>query len=229
MRKSLVALATLACSIATLHADNWPQWRGPQRNGLSAEKNLPVKWTQTEGVAWKLEMPALSGSTPIVWGDRIFLNVADALPDRGDTPSLHLWCVDRTKGTLVWQRPLGGGNRKQQKQNQSSPSPVTDGTNVWVMTGTGILKAFDFKGNELWTRDIQKDYGKFGLNWGYASSPLLHEDALFVQVLHGMHTSDPSYVLRIDKKSGKTLWRVERPTKAIRESPDSYTTPALAK
>ena len=67
------------------------------------------------------------------------------------------------------------------------------------MTGTGILKAFDFAGKELWARDIQKDYGRFGLNWGYASSPLLHEDALFVQVLHGMKTDDPSYLLRIDK------------------------------
>jgi outer membrane protein assembly factor BamB len=113
------------------------------------------------------------------------------------------------------------------KQNMSSPSPATDGSGVWVMTGTGILKAFDFSGKELWARDIQKDYGRFGLNWGYASSPLLHEDALYVQVLHGMHTDDPSYVLRIDKKTGKTLWRVERPTNAERESPDSYTTPTL--
>src|SRR5204862_3050678 len=64
-------------------------------------------------------------------------------------------------------------------------------------------------------------------NWGYASSPLLHEDALYVEVLHGMRTSDPSYLLRIDKRSGKTVWRVERPTKAVRESPDAYTTPAL--
>jgi outer membrane protein assembly factor BamB len=109
----------------------------------------------------------------------------------------------------------------------SSPSPVTDGRNVWAMTGTGILKAFDFAGKELWVRDIPKDYGPFGLNWGYASSPLLHGDSLYVQVLHGMKTDDPSYLLRIDKASGKTLWRVERPTKAIRESPDSYTTPAL--
>jgi outer membrane protein assembly factor BamB len=109
----------------------------------------------------------------------------------------------------------------------SSPSPVTDGAMVWVMTGTGILKAFDFKGTELWTRDIQKDYGRFGLNWGYASSPLLHRDALYVQVLHGMKTDDPSYVMRIDAKSGKTLWKVDRPTDAIQESPDSYTTPAL--
>ena len=85
------------------------------------------------------------------------------------------------------------------KQNMSSPSPVTDGRTVWVMTGTGMLKAFDFDGKELWMRDIQKDYGRFGLQWGYASSPLLHEDSLYVQVLHGMNTDDPSYVLRIDK------------------------------
>jgi outer membrane protein assembly factor BamB len=97
------------------------------------------------------------------------------------------------------------------------------------MTGTGFLKAFDFKGTELWARDIQKDYGRFGLNWGYANSPLLLESDLIVPVLHGMKTDDASYLLRIDGKTGKTEWRVERPTKAIRESPDSYITPALAK
>src|SRR5688572_13859447 len=95
------------------------------------------------------------------------------------------------------------------------------------MTGTGILKAFAFQGKEIWGRDIQKEYGAFGLNHGYGSSPLLYEDSLYVQVLHGMKTDDPSYILRIDKKTGKTLWRVERPTDAVRESPDSYTTPAV--
>jgi outer membrane protein assembly factor BamB len=114
-----------------------------------------------------------------------------------------------------------------QKQQMSSPSPVTDGRSVWVMTGTGVLKAFDFAGKEIWGRNIQTDYGRFGLNWGYASSPLLFEDSLFVQVLHGMRTDDPSYILRIDKATGKTVWRVERPTKARFESPDAYTTPAL--
>ena len=84
------------------------------------------------------------------------------------------------------------------------------------MTGTGILKGFDFSGKELWARDIQKDYGPFGLNWGYASSPLLVDDSLYVQVLHGMKTDAASYVMRIDKKTGKTLWKVERPTSAIR-------------
>ena len=221
----------LATASAAEAEENWPQWRGPTRNGISNETNLPVKWSQTENVLWKLPMPALSGSTPIVWGDRIFLNVANALPDaravdNGPGASLHLWCVDRAKGTILWQRDLGSGNRMQRKQNQSTPSPVTDGTTVWVMTGTGILKAFDFAGKELWTRDIQADYGRFGLNWGYGSSPLLHGDSLFVQVLHGMRTDDPSYLLRIDTATGKTVWRVERPTSARVESPDSYTTPA---
>ena len=208
--------------IRSAFADNWPQWRGPTMNGICAEKNLPLKWSAEENITWKLAMPSWTGATPIIWGDRIFLNVAE-----GD--NLLLWCVDRTKGEALWKKHLSAGNTKMRKQNMSSPSPVTDGKNVWVMTGTGILKAFDFSGTELWARDVQKDYGRFGLNWGYASSPLLYEDALFVQVLHGMRTDDPSYVMRIDKKTGKTLWRVERETKAIRESPDSYTTPALLK
>jgi len=220
MRRRLLAACLAALLLPSLVAANWPQWRGPDMNGVSAEKNLPLKWSATENVAWKLAMPDRSGSTPIVWGSRVFLNVAE-----GD--ALSLWCVDRAKGTVLWKRPLGSGNVKMRKHNMSSPSPVTDGRSVWVMAGTGVLKSFDFEGRELWSRDIQKDYGQFGLMWGYASSPLLYEDALFVQVLHGMNTDDPSYVLRIDKKTGKTVWRVERPTDAVRESPDAYTTPAL--
>lgn len=214
-------LTTLVLStVAVVRAENWPQWRGPNLNGVSGEKNLPLKWSAEENIAWKLATPSWSGSTPVIWNDRVFLNVAD-----GD--DLYLWCVDRNAGTLVWKKLLGGGNTKMRKQNMSSPSPATDGKNVFVMTGTGVLKGFDFGGKELWSRDIQKDYGEFGLNWGYASSPLLFEDSLYVQVLHGMKTDDASYVLRVDKKNGKTLWRVERPTTAIRESPDSYTTPTI--
>jgi outer membrane protein assembly factor BamB len=219
---SALFLSTLAT--AAVSAENWPQWRGPSANGLSAEKGLPSTWTKEENVTWKLAMPDRSGATPIIWGNIIFLNVAEA-----DKDSLSLWAVDRVKGEVLWKKALGTGNTMMRKQNMSSPSPVTDGKRVFVMTGTGIFKAFDFKGAELWTRDIQADYGKFGLNWGYASSPLLYEGALYVQVLHGMKTDDPSYVMKIDPNTGKTEWKVERPTVAIRESPDSYTTPAVAK
>jgi outer membrane protein assembly factor BamB len=264
-----------------LLANDWPHWRGPTRNSVSAETGLPVSWSakcldedkptatpepasdpasaqaaastqgdqrqrergrrgrgggsvavpthppncdefDTENIAWRLPLPAYSGSTPIIWDDLVFLNVATETA----SGSLELWAVDRRTQNVAWKRPIADGNNMQRKQNMSSPSPVTDGEHVWVMTGVGVLKAFDFDGNELWSRNISEDYYEFGLNWGYASSPLLQGDALYVQVLHGMRTDEPSYVVKIDKMTGETLWYIERPTTARRESPDSYTTPA---
>ena len=193
-------------------------------SGVSLERNLPVTWSPTENIAWKLDLPQWSGATPIIWDDMVFLNVAES-----DLKNLSLWAVSRSNGAVLWKRHMSEGNNKQRKQNMSSPSPVTDGTTVWAVTGTGIVKAFDFKGTELWTRDIQNDYGRFGLNWGYANSPLLLDGDLIVPVLHGMKTDDPSYLLRINGKTGETKWKVERPNSAIRESPDSYVTPALVR
>ena len=218
--KILLILLAVSVGVVPTSGGDWPQWRGPHLNGTSQETDLPVTWTTTENIAWKLAMPAWTGATPIISGEHIFLNVAD-----GD--HIYLWTVDRNTGKPIWQRRLSDGNVKRRKQNMSSPSPVTDGEYVWVMTGTGILTQFDFDGNEGWTRDIQADYGSFGLNWGYASSPLLYEDGLYVPVLHGMRTDDPSYILRVDTATGETVWRVERPTNARRESPDAYITPAL--
>jgi hypothetical protein len=170
MRAAVVVLsAAIFSATAPIGAENWPQWRGPLLNGLSRETNLPVRWSKTDGLAWTLPLPAWSGSTPIVWGDRIFLNVAEG-------PGVFLWSIDRTKGTALWKRQISGGNKQIRKQNMSTPSPVTDGTGVWVITGTGVLKAFDFDGNEKWMRDIQRDYGIFGQLYGYGSSPLLFEN-----------------------------------------------------
>jgi outer membrane protein assembly factor BamB len=223
MHRSALTLVLLSLVGASLVAENWPHWRGPSMNGVSTESGLPTTWSATENVAWKLPLPAFSGSTPIIWNDTIFLNVAT----EADTGAVELWAVDRSKRAVAWKRPLAGANKRGRKQNMSSPSPVTDGKHVWVITGTGILKGFDFAGKELWTRDLPKDYGPFGIQFGYASSPLLHEGALYLQVLHGLFTDDPSYVLKIDTMTGKTLWRTERPTEALHESPDSYSTPAL--
>ena len=233
---------------ATLAAEDWPHWRGPTHDGVSAETGLPVEWDTENGVVWKVPMPAWSGATPIISGDTIFLNVSipedaagvpanpsegyrrrrGAVDGRGNVAysgHIELWALDKADGTPRWKRHLSDRDTRGRKQNMSSPSPVTDGEHVFVLTGTGVLKAFDFEGTELWSRNIPADYGDFGLNWGYASSPLLFGDALYVQVLHGMKTDDPSYLLRIDKGTGETEWRVERPTDAIHESPDSYTTP----
>jgi outer membrane protein assembly factor BamB len=267
MRHVLVLISLLILLPGhALVAGNWPHWRGPSRDGVSADSRLPVSWGatclsegttppastapapggrgrggfgggfgqprpitplacpefETRNVAWRLPLPAYSGSTPIIWGDTIFLNVATA----ANGGELELWAVDRRTRSVAWKRPLANTNHMERKQNMSSPSPVTDGRHVWVMTGVGVLKSFDFAGKEIWSRNIQDDYGRFGLNWGYASSPLLHGGALYVQVLHGMKTDDPSYLLKIDAMTGKTIWRVERLTDAVSESPDSYTTPA---
>jgi len=196
---------------------------GGGQGGREGRPLTPLACTEfkTENIAWTLALPAYSGSTPIIWGNTIFLNVATA----ANTGSIELWAVDRTRQTVTWKRPIAASNHMERKQNMSSPSPVTDGRHVWVMTGVGTLSAFDFSGKQVWTRNIQDDYGRFGLNWGYASSPLLKHNALYVQVLHGMKTDDPSYLVKIDAATGKTIWKVERLTEALSESPDSYTTP----
>ena len=140
---------------------------------------------------------------------------------------LMLMCFSRKDGAPLWQRELDDGNRTWNKHNASSPSPVTDGKHVWVVTGTGAVAAFDMDGNEVWKRNLQDDYGRFGLNWGYASSPLLYDGNLVIEVLHGNNTDDPSYIVALDGATGEPKWRVERPTDAVNESPDAYTTPAL--
>lgn len=233
--------------------ENWPQWRGPYGNGISRAANLPTTWSIEKNIVWKTELPAWSGGTPVVWGAYVFVtSPSKQAPVSADSqtqpsgqgfgggrrggygqrrdpggPTLMLICISRKDGTIRWQRDLDTGNRVYNKQNMSSPSPVTDGKHVWVITGTGAVAAFDVDGKEAWKRNIQQDYGRFGLNWGYASSPILYNGRLIIQVLHGNNTTDPSYLLALDGLTGKQVWRQERPTDAIRESPDAYTTPAL--
>jgi outer membrane protein assembly factor BamB len=218
-----VWLIALAVPVTPSPAADWPQWRGPDLRGSSPERGLPERWSPQQNVAFKLALPAGGASTPIVSGDRVFLNVADG-------EAVELWCVDRRSGAVTWKRPLGSGaGHAHRKHDMATPSPVTDGSRVFALTGNGVLKGFDIGGRELWARDIQKDYGTFGLMWGYGSSPLLHEGVLYVPVLHGMKTDDPSYLLGVDAATGKTLFRVLRPTDAPMESPDAYTTPTLVR
>lgn len=229
----ILALALFAAPLAA----DWPQWRGPLFTGASPDaKNLPVKWSQTENVLWRAKLPSWSAATPIIWGDTIFVTSAEEgfapLGSRqGGDGSTHdkifLLALHRKDGRILWRQHIDSGNRLYRKQNSASPSPITDGKHVWIMTGNGKFACFTMDGKEVWKRDIQAEYGRFGLNHGYASTPLLHKGKLYVQVLHGMKTDDPSYIFAADPLTGKTIWKVERPTDAVTESPDNYATPQI--
>jgi outer membrane protein assembly factor BamB len=227
------AASAIALLLLALTANaNWPQWRGPNLNGSSEEKNLPVKFSPTEGVKWKLPLPGPSGATPAIWGDNVFVSTPD--PEK----NLHLLCIDRNSGKVRWQKQVvEGGNIDKGKGNMASPSPITDGKAVYILYGTGDIAAFDFDGKELWKRNLGADYGKFAIMWIYGSSPLLFDGKLYVQVLQrtpapgdypglgGAGGDRDSYLVALDPATGKSLWKVNRPTEARLESMESYATP----
>ncbi len=230
-------IARVVCILALfphgIHADNWPQWRGPQQNGVSSARNLPVSWNLEKNIIWKTELPSWSGSTPVIWKDRIFLTSPSPAqrPEEREPggPEIFVLCLSKLDGSERWRYKLDEGNELWRKHNNTSPSPVTDGAHVWVVTGNGVVTCLGMDGKAVWTRSLQKDYGDFGLNFGYASSPILYDNKLILQVLHGMRTDDPSYIVALDAGNGKEVWREARATDAVWESPDSYTTPALLK
>ena len=241
----VVLTIALAAGLSAASAEeNWPQWRGPNLDGTSSTaKNLPVEWSETKNVKWRIKLPSWSAATPIIWEDTVFVTsaqqgfqVLQRAYRRGAPPppnpgaendKMYLLAIRRSDGEVKWTREIGGGNRLFRKQNMASPSPVTDGNNIWTFTGAGTLTCFDMTGKQFWRREIQNDYGQFGLNHGYGSSPMLHQGRLYIQVLHGMKTDEPSYVFAVDAKTGKTLWKVDRWTDAESESPDDYSTPVL--
>ncbi|HUW61263.1 MAG TPA: PQQ-binding-like beta-propeller repeat protein [Candidatus Bathyarchaeia archaeon] len=211
--------------------DNWPQWRGPNQNGVADARDLPETWSKTQNIVWKMPLPSWSGSSPIVWGDTVFVT-SPSTPTNDDErktggPSLLLLAISKEDGRILWEREMDTGNKVISKQNFSSPTPVTDGQFVWAVTGTGAVVAVTMDGEVVWKRNLVEMYGKFGQQFGYASSPLLYDGKLIVQVLHGFFTDEPSYVMAFDAATGEFAWRVERPTEAVLESPDSYGTPTL--
>jgi outer membrane protein assembly factor BamB len=229
--------------------DNWPHWRGPRHNGIVDSQTVPTTWSLSKNIKWKTPLPSWSAATPIIWGDRVFVTSPSQAKPKADQPDekaaaqqqgrrrrasldpggpeLFLYCISKKDGSVLWKQMLDNKNEIHRKQNDATPSPVTDGRYVWVVTGTGIVMALDMDGKTIWKKDLQQDYGPFGLNWGYASSPLLFEGALIIEVLHGYNTDDPSYIISLDSLTGKVNWKQTRPTDAQRESPDAYTTPVI--
>lgn len=210
-------------------AADWPHWRGPYFNGSTDEKDLPTDWSQTKGIAWSVELPGSSAATPIICKDRVFLSGVDSAKEM-----LLAMCFDRTNGNLLWQHEIAKGISYDRRSTFAASSPVTDGKIVVFFYANGDLVCFDMNGNRLWARNLHDDYGEFAFNWTFASSPTLFNDKLYVQVLQrdvpvrGRGLTDrmnDSYILAVDPSTGKTLWRQIRPSKAVAEAREAYSTP----
>jgi outer membrane protein assembly factor BamB len=212
--RSLVTLVLFAFASAA-SAENWPQWRGPANDGVSPSRGVATTWSETENVHWKLKLPGWGSSTPAIWDDKIFLTSQD-----GD--DLVLMCINKA-GKEVWRSKIGTGKHVYQAKegNDASPSPSTDGKHVYVMLGTGEVACFDFEGKSVWSFDAQKRYGKFNIQFGMHSTPVLHGDHLYLQILH----TDENFVVALDKKTGADVWKVKRVSDGVAENLHSYASP----
>jgi outer membrane protein assembly factor BamB len=231
----ILALLTVLSSstISSLQAEDWAQWRGPNFNGSTSEKNLPFDWSRTENIAWSADLPGSAAATPVVWGNHLFLAGVDTAKD-----VTQAMCFDRVSGKLLWSKDISKGIRKDHRSNFASGSPVTDGKLVVFFYGNGDLVGFDFAGNQLWARNLQNEYGKFSfLYWTMGCSPLLYDGKLYLPILHhnppeidggSQKEKSISYLLAVDAATGKTLWQQFRKSEAVSEAQEAYTTPIPA-
>ncbi len=225
--KNIFVLTLLALSSA-IAQDNWPQFRGEHSLGVAENKNLPTTWSTNENVAWSVPVPGNGWSSPIVWGEKIFVTsvIKDGeveAPKKGlyfggerKTPSkdTHHWmvyCYDWKSGKKLWAKQVHEGSPSSSihlKNTYASETPVTDGKCVYAYFGNLGLFCMDMNGNELWSQKWGHANTRYG--WGTAASPVLHKDVLFVV----NDNEEKSFLVALDKKTGKERWRVEREEKS---------------
>ncbi len=227
MKRACVALvAMVSLASATAYAGDWPRFRGPTGQGVSAETGLPTLWSATDNVAWKLEIPGQGWSSPIIYGDRVFITTAT---DAGT--SCRILCIDRKTGQLLWNTEVFKQDirRKESKNSYATPTPATDGKTVYAVFGGGSIAAVDFAGKILWTHHDVKFYSQHGLG----ASPIIHED-LLIQPYDGSSETgdryvgwqkpwDKSFILALDRRTGKEKWRARRGMSRI-----AHVTPQVA-
>jgi len=230
--RALVGTFAIACVLSTAAADrvgdaqdNWPQWRGPLGTGAAPNARPPLEWDDTKNIRWKKELPGKGHSTPIVWGDRIFLTTAipygepvpprlPARPGAHDNLSLTrhhefaVLAVNRRDGAILWQRTVHKGLPHEAGHvtaSLASASPVTDGERVYAFFGSYGLYCLDADGKLLWQKSLGQMHSKHG--HGEGSSPALYGETLIVNWDH----EEQSFVVALDKRTGEQRWRVSRP------------------
>jgi outer membrane protein assembly factor BamB len=229
---------------ATSFAGNWPQWRGPDGSGISTEKNLPAEWSTTKNIKWKTPIEGRGHSSPIVWGNKIFLTTAiegDVVP--GAKAARHVMdnkdfvhpdsigankkhtfkviAIDRDNGKVLWQSTAWEGtpyDDRHRKSSYAASTPATDGKLVYAYFGTEGLYAYDFNGKLAWKADL----GKLGtVGMGTGTSPILFDNFVIVQC--DEENGEASFIVGLDKKTGKEVWRTPRKVQV------SWSTPLLVK
>lgn len=184
--------------VETAVSSNWPRWRGPNEDGHTPDESLPVKWT-ADDVVWQTKLPGQGQSSPIAWGDRVFLTAA---LDKG--AERLVLCVDRRDGKLLWQQSAWKGTPEPVHimNGWASPSCVTDGEIVVAFFGRGGLHAYTVDGKHLWTRDL----GKFESPWGVSACPILVDDL----IVQNCDADVDASIAAFDKRTGREVWRTKR-------------------
>jgi outer membrane protein assembly factor BamB len=212
-RKLLVAIALFSGTVPLL-AEEWPGWRGPRGDGTSLETHIPLRWGVNENIRWKAEVPGIGHSSPILWGERVF--VTTCLESSGDR---QLLCYDFHNGTERWRKTVVSAKleHKHRLNSFASSTPVTDGSHVWVTFldyPNMVVVCFDMDGKEIW----RKSPGKLLSTHGFCTSPVLHKDWL---ILNGDQDA-LAYIVALNKSTGQEVWRADRPNRTR-----SYCTPIL--
>jgi outer membrane protein assembly factor BamB len=199
-------------------ADNWPQWRGPNGNGTAAAGDYPLKFSSTENVVWKADVPGRGNSTPAVWGDRIFVTTG---LDGQDT----VLCYNMA-GKEMWRKTLGPERAgKHRNGTGANSSPVCDGKHVVAYFKSGTLACFDFAGKETWKTNLQERFGKDTMWFDMGTSPVMAAGSVVVAVVQ----EGDSYLVAFKPDSGEVAWKTARKYECPPESDQTYSTPHVAK
>jgi outer membrane protein assembly factor BamB len=203
MLKSLICLLLLLLTTSALRAENWPAWRGPTGQGFSEDKNLPLTWSDKENVQWKVPLENPGNSTPVVWGDKLFLTQAN----KGGSQR-SLLCFARADGKLLWQKDVAY-SEKERNWNDTwycNASPALDGERAVVSFGSAGMYCYDYEGNELWKRT---DLGTWEHAFGNGASPVLYGD-LAILWCGPNESKGRNFLLAVNKKTGETVWEQDQ-------------------